>query len=221
MENTLREVRNSVVAQDNNIINHGIRNLDAQELSVEIQKNIKIWNEISNTPNFYQTKLTVGSAALRESDARHIGFQLQIPSTVFGEIYENFVWTFDIEGNSDINKLSNIVYDHASRIKNKQNITKEYSGTRMYSIMSLEHEMKTVFNIIDGQLNYINDEQALLLTSLAFYEIEKLSNNREEDYLLFNDMYNLSNANDKWIACMNVQANYTKPTVNNMFHLMH
>lgn len=226
MENTLTEIKSSLVQHTDNttlLLEKSIRLMDAQELSIEVQKNISILQERASNTNFYQTKLTVGSAALRESEVNHISFTLEIPATFFGEIYEKFTWAFDIEGNSDVGKLENIVYEQTLRIQNKTANAQEknLTGVRMYSLLALDEKMKEVFDTIDAQLNYTSDEYALLLTSLAFYEMELLSSQREEDYLLHKDMYNLSNLNDRWLACMNVQVKYIRPSVEYMSHLVH
>lgn len=223
MKNTLLEVKSEPIKNNSFLTEKSIRNMDTQELSVEIQKNIKIWENIASQSNFYQMKLVVGSSALRDCGVNHVGFKIQIPSTVFGDLYENFMWTFDIEGNTDTTKLHSFVYEKSLEIENKQSNDFEISlnGIRMHSLFILEDYMRDIFNLIDQQLNYCSEEKALLLTSLAFYEMETLSSLRKEDYLLYNDMYDLSNINDRWIACMNVKANYIKPTIGYLPHLVH
>lgn len=66
MKNTLLEVKSEPIKNNSFLTEKSIRNMDTQELSVEIQKNIKIWENIASQSNFYQMKLVVGSSALRD-----------------------------------------------------------------------------------------------------------------------------------------------------------
>lgn len=199
------------------------RLMNVRDLFNEVQQNIHAWGEFASREDFYQMKLTLCSEALREGGTQHIGFQVEIPSTVFGELSEKFKWSFDIEGNSDVGNLEERVYKKAQILKEKAENHMYSTDTfvRMHSLLGLENEIKQVFNLIDKQLNYKVPEKALILTSLIFFELELLSSKRETDYLLIDNMYSLSNPNDRWLACMSISAEYIKPSNNYMSHLMH
>lgn len=213
-----KETSNHSLFDDNNY-----RLMNARDLFNEVEQNIHAWSEYSSREDFSQMKLTLGAETLREAGTQHIGFEVEIPSTVFGELSEKFQWCFDIEGNSDIGNLEERIYKKAQLLKEKadNDIGLNDTFVRMHSLFGLETEIKTIFNLIDQQLNYKVPEKALILTSLIFYDLELLSSKRETDYLLIDNMYNLSNPNDRWLACMSISAQYIKPSNNYMSHLMH
>lgn len=224
-----RTLKESVISLNKEKSKHSLfdeqnyRLMNTRDLFNEVQQNIHAWGDFSSREDFYQMKLTLASEALRESGAQHIGFQVEIPSTVFGELSEKFQWSFDIEGNSDVGNLEERIYKKAQALKEKEenHIHSDDTFVRMHSLFGLEQEIKEVFHLIDKQLNYKVPEKALIITSLIFYELELLSSKRETDYLLIDNMYNLANPNDRWLACISISAEYIKPSNNYMSHFMH
>lgn len=195
--------------------------INSQEIINEIQSNIKKLIEVSVNKDFLQTKLSICAKSLRDSGVQHTGFRLSIPSTVFGELSENFTWLFDIEGNSDLGTLEKNTYERAKSLKVKDSYSEDsLINIRMHTLFSLDEDMLNVYDNFYQQLNG-NKEAAILLTSLAFYDLENLSKNRKEDLLLVDHMYAMDNINDRWLACLNISVEYIKPNNNYMSHLMH
>lgn len=225
MTNTLKEAKQSL---GNDVTPYSFFAIEKdpkfniQEIISEVHNNIQKMLELADTKKFLQTKLNICSKSLRDSGVQHVGFRLEVPSTIFGELSEVFKWTFDIEGNSDVCSLQKNMYERAKKLKLKEESFNETNikNTRIYSLFSLEEDILNVFDNFYQQLNG-NEDAAILLTSLAFYDMENLSQHRKEDSLLIDNMYNIDNVNDRWLACINIVAQYIKPSNEYMSHLMH
>lgn len=217
MDNSLITFSNQYMNQSNY---QGKNNsyMNMQDILIEIQKNISILQDNSTHPNFLKAKLSIGSEALRECNINHVGFNVQIPSTVFGEIYEKFTFKFDLEGYSDSKKIKNIPLIEPEIMEDNQ---EEIFDSRMYSLYGDNTLIEGIFNIITSQLNSFDLDFSISLTALAIYEIESLSKHRYKNSLLCQQMYNLDNPSDQWMALLNVKACYTKPTFKMIPTLMH
>lgn len=163
-----------------------------------------------------QRKLVVGSTILLQNNLTTINMETSVPSTIFGEISENLSWRFTIEGNSDLKKLANHIEEQTKYINSlsKDNEHELVTKYKINHLIDRKNEIYNSFKQIYSQLNpkleqSVND--AILLTSLAFLELEQLSIDRNSYYMLHNNMYSLSNFLDTWIACMDVQIKYIKP----------
>lgn len=185
---------------------------DLMQLSFQIQHNIGIINSLRSQQDFNQVKMAMASNILRAAGKEKIRIHYQIASTVFGELQEQFNWTFQIEGRTDMPKLEALAEE-----RTKQWNAMEHQAPKPFErINNIFHDdflIQYVFENVRQQLGHEDMEHIIFMSALILFDLECLSGMRQGDMLVYLQLFDKDNYLDSWFSCLDVHINYLKPVI--------
>jgi hypothetical protein len=183
---------------------------DLMQLSFQIQHNIGIINSLRSQQDFNQVKMAMASNILRSAAKNKVEIHYQISSTVFGELQENFTWTFQIEGKTDTPQLEALAEERTKQW-NAMEHNNPVSVERFSNIFHDDYLIQYIFEQVSEQLGHDNMEHIIFMSALILFDLECLSAMRQSDMLVYLELFNQENYLDTWLSCLDVHIDYLKP----------
>lgn len=189
--------------------------LSASSLATKILTHIRYFNAISVKENFEEIKHAIICQTFRVLGVNSLELQYTFDPTMFGQLYEYFNWKFEIE-EVDVphKKMKDDIDQKIFEIKCNDLNYNEKPGTLRYdSLLRQDEHIKSVFNFLRNNLPDINEEQNISLSALILFDLERMSKQRQYNFLSFQNMMSKDNHDDKWISCLTIDSIYQKPTI--------
>lgn len=185
----------------------------------QIEQNFAIYESWGREQQGCLEKLAFISAILRDASLEKIIVTQDFNSSLISNKKEKFTCSIIAEDYKlSSGTLKKYVLEKYENLRLKYIADKNgLEKKNLFRINKLNQQKTEIFSFLDKinkKLNGKND-MTIALASYLIYEMESMSEFRIENLLMFYDLYDLNNSENKWFAAINIEAKYLeiKPTV--------
>lgn len=213
--NFLNKIYSSIEEKNDKLAELPIEQLPAYKLAEKVIENLVYLKNIAHKKNFDAVKHGVLCKELRAVGVQSIELTYTFEPTIFGQLYEYFHWTFEIEGEDVKYKtMSSEIDKKIAEIKEEYNYYNEKPGALRYSSLLKQNEnIKNIFVYLKENLPQMGENSILTICALLLMDLEKMSASRQYNFLSYQSMFNSENPVEKWTSCLIIKANYKKPNI--------
>lgn len=181
-----------------------------------IEENYALFENMGREQEGCLDKLAFISAILRSHNLEHLDIVVRFNPTILKNNVEIFNFKICAETYKGIfmplreNAISKFETLKNKYMKNKAEMIHE----PRLRISSINSQLECIVDLFEQVKTKLNDDgdAAIALTSYFLYEAEAMSKHQIENLLMFYDLFDMNNKNDKWFSCIDLEAKYEKIT---------
>lgn len=182
------------------------------EVVLKIEENYAIFERMGRTEEGCLDKLAFISAVLRTHNIENLNISISFDGTYLKNIGEIFVFNLSAEHYKNMkmphrdSSIERFSYLKEKYIKDSSSM----SGVEGFRINSISKQLKEISKLFEAVKDKLaeNEDSAIALTSYLLFEAEAMSQYQVKNLLMFYDLFDLNDKEDRWFACIDIEANY-------------